>query len=279
MKDFTLASNPTSSILRALASDPKGRASGYFHTYFDHTNINLQALATYPTDEEFNETALEDSQEADSLIALLGIVPNQLHRLQGVSTILPSISSLLANLPAEEDDVISLVTSSSDADDESISEAQELQDLIDGEEDINVSRSRVQDEQMLAVTADESEMADEDIEQIMVEEYHHLCEQRFPQVSDELSKPLRLGGVTFNLNDLDFTPLVEMRRQHQTRQAALVGVRTRSYTGVDVSKLTLKKQIIRRMREVLKEQDNQAVGTGCERSARWGTSGTYIRRT
>jgi hypothetical protein len=41
---------------------------------------------------------------------------------------------------------------------------------------------------------------------------------------------------------------------------------------VEDSKLTLKKQIICHMREVLKEQDNRAVGTGCERSARWGTS-------
>ena len=114
---------------------------------------------TYPTDEEINETAREASQEADSLVTLLGIVPGQLHRLQGVSTVLPSILSLLASLPVE-DDIISLA--SSHADDESISEAQELQDLIDGEENINVSRSRAQEEQMLtltcaalAVTADE----------------------------------------------------------------------------------------------------------------------------
>lgn len=44
-------------ILYALASDPKARTSGYCHTYFDHTNINLRALATYPTDEEINEAA------------------------------------------------------------------------------------------------------------------------------------------------------------------------------------------------------------------------------
>jgi hypothetical protein len=89
-------------------------------------------------------------------------VPGQLHRLQGVSTNLPSILSLFASLP-EEDDLISLA-SSDDADDESISEAQELQDLIDGEENINVtvSRSQAQEERMLsltcaslAVTADE----------------------------------------------------------------------------------------------------------------------------
>jgi hypothetical protein len=119
-------------------------------------------------------------------------------------------------------------------------------------------------------------MADEDIEQIMVEEYHHLRElqERLPQLqaSDELSKLPGLGGG-ITIDDLDFTPLVEMRRRHQTRHAAL-GVRTRSSksTAAEDSELTLKQQIIRRMREVLKEQDDRAVGTGCERSARWGTS-------
>jgi hypothetical protein len=130
-------------------------------TYFDHTDINLRALATYPTDEEIGEIAREASEEADSLVALLGIVPGQLHRLHGVPTVvLPSIVSLLAGLPEEDDDITSLA--SSDADDQSISEAQELQDLIDGEENINVSRTRAQEEQMLtltcaalAVTADE----------------------------------------------------------------------------------------------------------------------------
>jgi hypothetical protein len=147
-------------ILHALASDPKARASGYCHTYFDHSDINLRALATYPTDEEIDEAAREAAQEADSLIALLGVVPGQLHRLQGAATVLPSIATLLAGQP-EEDDEILLEGSDSD-DEESISDARELQNLIDGEEDINISRTRAQDSQMLtltcaalAITADE----------------------------------------------------------------------------------------------------------------------------
>jgi hypothetical protein len=145
-------------ILRALASDPKAHASGYCHTYFDHTNIDLRALATYPTDNEIDEVAREAAQEADSLVALLGIVLGQLHRLQGApAVVLPSILSLLADIP-EQDDAISLAGT----DAESISEAQELQNLTDREENINISRTRAQDEQMLnltctalAVTADE----------------------------------------------------------------------------------------------------------------------------
>lgn len=118
-----------------------------------------------------------------------------------------------------------------------------------------------------------AEMGDELVEEIMVEENWNLCElhEGLPQlqVLDELSKPLGLGEIA--LNDLDFSPLVEMQRRHQTCQAAL-GVRTRTSKSMatEDSKLTIKQQIICHMWEVLKEQDDHAVGTGCEHSARWG---------
>ena len=120
-----------------------------------------------------------------------------------------------------------------------------------------------------------SQSVNDDDEQIMFEECQQLRElqQGFQvpqvQVPDERSKPLGLGGITND--DLDFSQLVEMRRQHQTRHAAL-GIRTRSSKATDTedSEISLKQQIIRRMREVLKEQSDRAVGTGCERSVRWG---------
>jgi hypothetical protein len=149
-----------------LASDPKARASGYCHTYFDHTNIDLRALALYPSDDEITEAAQEAAQEADSIIALLSIVPGQLHRLQGSpDVVLPSILSLLAGLQdgdgnAEDEDTQSVADTETDT--ESISEAQELQNLMDGEEDINTTWTRRQEETMLnltcaalAITADE----------------------------------------------------------------------------------------------------------------------------
>jgi len=68
-------------ILCALASDPKAHASGYCHTYFNHTGINLQALVTFPSDDKINKAAQIAAEEADSLVALLSIVPGQLHCL------------------------------------------------------------------------------------------------------------------------------------------------------------------------------------------------------
>jgi hypothetical protein len=148
-------------ILRALASDPKACASGYNHTYFDHTNVDLQALATFPTNEEIDEVADMAMQEVDSLLALLGIVPGQLHRLQDSSSIvLPNLASLLDNLaedniqPADgtDTDIVSSILDSED-DVEGISEAQELQKLIEREENLKRnSRSRSQNEQMMNLT-------------------------------------------------------------------------------------------------------------------------------
>lgn len=143
-------------ILRALASDPKARANGYSHTYFDHTDVNLRALATFPTNEEINEVADMAMQEVDSLLALLGLVPGQLHRLQDSPTIvLPNLASLL-------DSDVAPVFDDSEDDAESISDAQELQETIEGKERSASTRTTTQDKQMmnltcaaLALTADE----------------------------------------------------------------------------------------------------------------------------
>lgn len=60
-----------------------------------------------------------------------------------------------------------------------------------------------------------------------------------------------------------------MRRLHQTRQAAL-GVRTRSSTTEDATKqeVSIRRQLIRRFHEAMREEEYHAVGTGLERSAR-----------
>jgi hypothetical protein len=89
---------------------------------------------------------------------------------------------------------------------------------------------------------------------------------------DEHTKLLGLGEIS--VVDLDFDPLVKMCRRHQTRQATF-GIRTRSNKLLDAapspdSETSIKMQIVRRMHEVLKEQDEHAIGTGYERAARWG---------
>ena len=139
-------------ILRALASDPKACASGYNHTYFDHTDVDLRALATFPTNEEIDELAGMAMQEVDSLLALVGIVPGQLHRLQDSTVVLPGITSLINIQQTEgmDGDLASILESEDDA--ESISEAQELQELVEHEEKNTLSRTRAQGNQIMNLT-------------------------------------------------------------------------------------------------------------------------------
>lgn len=71
---------------------------------------------------------------------------------------------------------------------------------------------------------------------------------------------------------IDFDYLVDLRRRHQTIQAAR-GVRTRavdSSTG-KAKEASLRQQLIRKLHLALKEDQDQdlATGTGLERSARW----------
>jgi len=111
-----------------------------------------------------------------------------------------------------------------------------------------------------------TQMSDKQLEEVIAEEYQQLCEMQADlpniQVFDEISKPLGCGGIT--IEDLDFTPLVNMHRRHQTHQVAL-GVQTRLSKSTNAES-TLKQGIIQRMCDVLKEQDDQAVGTRCEHS-------------
>jgi hypothetical protein len=112
---------------------------------------------------------------------------------------------------------------------------------------------------------------EEELEAVYSEEYvqaRHAMEQykMLPpvQVRDESSRPLGHGVTQYN--DLDFEMLIEMRRKHQTKQAAS-GVRTKK---TNVPGDTLRGQIIRQFHEALKEaQDERAAGTGVEWDVQW----------
>jgi hypothetical protein len=136
--------------LRQSARAPSSSSSGDTRRFPSFLNSPIE------------EAARDATQEADSLIALLGIVPGQLHRLQGASAVvLPSVLSLLAHT-SQPEEITDSDTDSVASDTESLSEAWELQHLIDQEENINISRTGVQDDEMmnltcaaLAITADE----------------------------------------------------------------------------------------------------------------------------
>ena len=77
-----------------------------------------------------------------------------------------------------------------------------------------------------------------------------------------------------DLSTLSFDKLVQLRRRHQTRQAT-TGVRTKATSGrnqVNQSQPgmpTERQLLIRQFQEVIKQQQEQGVGTGAERNLRW----------
>ena len=166
IKDFTLLDliymvpklqlKIQNAVFHVQSSDPKARAAGYNHMYFDNTNINVANLRTYPTDEDLKCAADKAAQEADSLLALLGLVPGQLHCMQKSKTaVLSSIDSWfkMDNLANHNNDIDASESSDDEwSDSVSLSEAQELQNLLDHKEDQTLLRTRKQDEELLNLT-------------------------------------------------------------------------------------------------------------------------------
>ena len=137
-------------ILRGHSSDPKARASGYCHTYFDMHGIDLATLAVFPSDQEIQRIAIDAAQEADSLVKLLGVNPEQLWRRRTANPI-PLLPSLNMWYHSDTDDGSSDDSESSE-DGDDCNDAEELQQLIDGEENPVGARTPKQDQHLLALT-------------------------------------------------------------------------------------------------------------------------------
>ncbi|KAJ7245054.1 hypothetical protein C8J57DRAFT_1082457 [Mycena rebaudengoi] len=266
-------------VLRAKASDPKARAAGYTHTYFDNTGLDILALSTFPSDEDIDNAAAEAAEESDSLIALLGLAPSKLHAGSiPTLSILPSIDSWYEDVDESDgEDCIS--------DEESISEAQQLQGLLDKAEDEVAVGTRAKAEELLNLTSAALALSADDMMKI------HTSNENEAEILDELAaeeqgsiralidavpdlstteptKPLGRGSATADTVDFDY--LVELRRRHQTVQAAR-GVRTRvlDWSSDKAQEASLRQQLTKRLHLALKEDQDKAAGTGLERSVRW----------
>ena len=130
----------------------KVRASGYNHTYFNMASLNELNSATFPLDADIEVAAQEASEEADSLIRLLGLQPQQINQFSLKNHItsrpvfLPSIDSWFSDSGAKlNDESDNILITSIATDNESISDAQELQNLLDQEERMDISRPAIQE--------------------------------------------------------------------------------------------------------------------------------------
>ncbi|KAJ7182126.1 hypothetical protein C8R46DRAFT_826347, partial [Mycena filopes] len=244
-----------SAVLRAKASDSKAQAAGYSHTYFDNTGLDILALSSFPSDDDINLAAAEAAEESDSLIALLGLAPSQLHvGIAPAAPTLPGISSWYDAEDNEEEDT--------DSDVDSVSEAQQLQDLLDKAEHCSHFFC-------FSHTSDGNE--DEILDELVAAEHSNIqtLVDAIPILSiTEAAKPFGRGALTSDAIDFDY--LVELRRRHQTVQAAR-GVRTRvvDRSSDKAKDASLRQQLIKKLHLALKEEQDHAIGTGLDRNARW----------
>ena len=156
-------------IFSSKLSDPKAHAAGYSHSYFDIAGLDELNLATFPSSHDISAAAEMAAEEANSLIRLLGLHPQQLRNISQEHIELPGIDSWFkSSTPAvasdtdnDNDDENDLWDSDADSDDEP-SDAQQLQDLINREEDPSLSRTNAQEIELMnlscaafAITADE----------------------------------------------------------------------------------------------------------------------------
>jgi hypothetical protein len=119
-------------------------------------------------------------------------------------------------------------------------------------------------------TSNENE---EEIHDELVAEEHARVQAAIDAIPTNLSisePSKRLGQGSSTPDTINFDYLVELRRRHQTAQAAR-GVRTRVVDwGSEKAKATsIRQQLIKKLHLALKEEQDHATGTGLERSARW----------
>jgi hypothetical protein len=136
-------------VLRGKTSTGKARAAGYSHTYFDHEGLDLVALSTFPTDAEIVSIAESAFEEAEGLVALLGVSPEALHRSSRQIS-LPNIQSWL---PLDDSG-----WDTDDDDSESIEDAEkgvveQLQHILDMEETSPFSRRAMIDIECSTLTS------------------------------------------------------------------------------------------------------------------------------
>ncbi|KAI5884956.1 uncharacterized protein SCHCODRAFT_01176952 [Schizophyllum commune H4-8] len=280
-------------ILRGLCGSSKATASGYNHTYFDTTNIDVLALSRFPDDAAIDALAIEASQEAVSLMNLLGVRPDQLRGVLSLPLSLPGIDSLLpprcdAKEDEQEDEGCGESQSDEDTDEE-LTDAEALRAAIDYADDgglpgavqqeitsmTHASIALTLDEQISLYTLHaEDDKSTEELHDVDAEEFHSLqIELPALQLPDSRSQIVFGTPGGYEAQELDLDTLVRLRQKHQTKQAA-DGTRTRSVPVhdsevADDERASLRAQISERLRDCLRQNSEIVQGTGKERLARW----------
>ncbi|KAF6743414.1 hypothetical protein DFP72DRAFT_827887 [Ephemerocybe angulata] len=290
-------------VFYAKASDPKARASGYNHTYFDNAGIDLIALGSFPSDSDIDAIADAAAQEADVVSSLVGMNAQQIFRIAALpkATPRPQLPSIPQwyTLDDADSDASSIQTTDSEYE-SSVYEgeailSQNIQNLVAKDaESPQVFRTEATNKKMeqlaianVAVATDDAmrvyefaETGDEQLTEIVAEEYQDVRDYRKTLVAAskvsksatfETSRPFRPASIPFH--KLDFDIFVELRQTHQTRQAAL-GLCNRSrvpraVTNAQAARLRIESQMQSILSDEQRFEGEKGVGSGVERELRW----------
>ncbi|THH16648.1 hypothetical protein EUX98_g9269 [Antrodiella citrinella] len=274
----------------AEAGDPKARAQGYNHTYLDNRGVDLASLSTYPDDSQLQAVLDEATDEADSLITLLGLIPAHLREPTdrfAPPVSLPGISSWFheSELDTRPSDAYNLEDHLDGSDSDDV--AGQLHNMLHSGVLEASGRTNKQDDRAMGLASATASLALEDMITVdnwdinPEEEEAALAQERDTvqnamsslrlaplNTADELEKPVGFGSAS--LTQYDFSHLVELRRQHQTRQAAQ-GVRTQTTATMPNPEASIRRKLLKGFNEIVKEQQPNAIGTGLERRTRWTT--------
>ncbi|THH21626.1 hypothetical protein EUX98_g8318 [Antrodiella citrinella] len=280
-------------VLCSRLSDSRATAAGYNHTYFDMCDMDLTALSSFPLQCDIPSIAERAAAEADSLLLLLGIAPKQLRVVRrNPQTIfrptLPSIDVWYHPTDFVEDtvdlysDAVALLCETQREND-----ADDLQAAMDEAESYSELRL-AQDDTLTRVACAAMALQADDIMTIQsLPDFDEADLARtFAEDSDNIMETLqllKLPPLRLNLPDeapkqfafnsphegsLDFSGLVALRREHQTRHAES-SARTRSSDDSANGKLTARRELIHKLHAVLKEHQDTAATTGAGRGLRW----------
>ncbi|KAI0069937.1 hypothetical protein K474DRAFT_1609629 [Panus rudis PR-1116 ss-1] len=288
----------------AKASDPRGRANGYNHTYLDSKDLNLPALMDHVDNSEIPSIARAAMEEAESLIGMLGLEPASVHDTQAVQH-LPSIASWLSTDADEDED--DLDNEEDDDDPYDVAGSMSLRRALhDIEPDLctnllphsTTTRLGNLASAAAALTLDDMRAAyvtylclrvfvvtdffpnsEAELGECELTENHYAMLQEAEVIGTVLSRalpPLQLedeperpfGKGMIGLSQVDLSPLVRIRQRHETRQA-IFGVRVQSQKQKQDVEVVTRRQLLSEIQQVLKESKGERTTTGLERATRW----------
>ncbi|KAJ7200399.1 hypothetical protein GGX14DRAFT_572153 [Mycena pura] len=284
------------------ASQLKATAAGYRPTYYTKDRVNLDLCSQFPTDASLSEAYKIGDEEAHALWALLGVHPIDLDRVPEPTA--PPFSTLVSDpeldvLYLEEDE---LQPEPSPVELTPVERAQEFLDNLHS----TTGLSRAEDEKRDAYAMAAIALSVDELREI--ENMPDSDPTRYLEIQKDVAQALSTRQHAFvsyiqgiladaeginaahpavsrpviDISQSDLSPLVNLRRQHQTVEAEQ-GVKTyrpsETYTNhkTRVEKpITVRQQLANQLNALRKGDEEQGITVGKGRNLRFKANNTTI---